>query len=60
VPDAAVVDYTIVDRPASWNALCTGTLEYNGFYGDGIVNAGGFSFLAYWTNRRNLVLCLCP
>jgi lantibiotic leader peptide-processing serine protease len=38
-PTPATVDYTIVGRPASWNATCTGTLEYNGFYGDGIVNA---------------------
>jgi lantibiotic leader peptide-processing serine protease len=39
-PTPATVDYTIVSRPASWNATCTGTLEYNGFYGDGIANAG--------------------
>ena len=38
-PTPPLVDYTIVGRPASWNALCTGTVEYNGFYGDGIVNA---------------------
>ena len=38
-PTPPLVDYTIVGRPASWNALCTGTAEYNGFYGDGIVNA---------------------
>jgi lantibiotic leader peptide-processing serine protease len=38
-PTPATVDYTIVGRPASWNATCTGTAEYNGFYGDGIVNA---------------------
>jgi subtilisin family serine protease len=38
-PDPATVDYTIVGRPASWNATCEGTLDYNGFYGDGIVNA---------------------
>jgi subtilisin family serine protease len=38
-PDPATVDYTIVGRPASWNATCEGTAEYNGFYGDGIVNA---------------------
>ena len=38
-PTPATVDYTIVERPASWNATCEGTAEYNGFYGDGIVNA---------------------
>ena len=38
-PTPATVDYTIVGRPASWNATCEGTAEYNGFYGDGIVNA---------------------
>lgn len=38
-PTPATVDYTIVGRPASWNATCVGTPEYNGFYGDGIVNA---------------------
>jgi subtilisin family serine protease len=38
-PDPATVDYTIVGRPASWTATCVGTAAYNGFYGDGIVNA---------------------
>jgi subtilisin family serine protease len=38
-PVPATVDYTIVGRPASWNATCEGTAEYNGFYGDGIINA---------------------
>jgi subtilisin family serine protease len=38
-PNPATVDYTIVGRPASWNATCRGTLDYNGFYGDGIANA---------------------
>jgi hypothetical protein len=38
-PNPPTVDYTIVGRPASWNATCEGTAEYNGFYGDGIVNA---------------------
>jgi lantibiotic leader peptide-processing serine protease len=38
-PTPATVDYTIVGRPSSWNATCEGTAEYNGFYGDGIVNA---------------------
>jgi subtilisin family serine protease len=38
-PTPPVVDYTIVGRPASWTATCFGGTEYNGFYGDGIVNA---------------------
>jgi subtilisin family serine protease len=38
-PTPATVDYTLVGRPASWNATCLGTAAYNGFYGDGIVNA---------------------
>jgi hypothetical protein len=38
-PTPATVDYTIVDRPASWTATCLGSAAYNGFYGDGIVNA---------------------
>ena len=38
-PTPATVDYTVVGRPASFNATCEGSLEYNGFYGDGIVNA---------------------
>ena len=38
-PDPATVDYTVVGRPPSWNATCEGTLDYNGFYGDGVVNA---------------------
>ncbi|HYZ28253.1 MAG TPA: S8 family serine peptidase [Thermoleophilaceae bacterium] len=38
-PDPATVDYTIVGRDASWNATCAGTPDYNGFYGDGVVNA---------------------
>jgi subtilisin family serine protease len=38
-PDPPTVDYTNVGRPASWTATCEGTAEYNGFYGDGIVNA---------------------
>jgi len=33
------VDYTIVGRPASYNAYCDGTPEFNGFYGSGIVDA---------------------
>jgi subtilisin family serine protease len=38
-PDPRLVDYTLVGRPASWNAFCEGDLEFNGFYGHGIVNA---------------------
>jgi hypothetical protein len=33
------MDYTIVGRPAEFNALCEGTTEFNGFYGSGIVDA---------------------
>jgi hypothetical protein len=38
-PTPATVDYTLVGRPASWNATCTGTPSFNDFYGHGIVNA---------------------
>jgi subtilisin family serine protease len=38
-PTPSIADYTIVGRPASWSAECLGTAAYNGFYGDGIVNA---------------------
>jgi hypothetical protein len=38
-PDPRLVDYTIVGRPASWNAYCDGDEDYNGFYGSGIVDA---------------------
>jgi subtilisin family serine protease len=38
-PVPPFVDYTLVGRPASWNATCTGTIDYNSFYGFGIVNA---------------------
>jgi subtilisin family serine protease len=40
-PDPRLVDYTIVGRPASWNAYCEGDEDYNGFYGSGIVDALG-------------------
>jgi subtilisin family serine protease len=40
-PDPRLVDYTIVGRPASWNAYCDGDEDYNGFYGSGIVDALG-------------------
>lgn len=38
-PQPRTVDYTIVGRPASWNATCTGGTGFNDFYGHGIVNA---------------------
>jgi lantibiotic leader peptide-processing serine protease len=38
-PVPATVDYTIVGRPASWNATCAGSPSFNDFYGHGIVNA---------------------
>src|SRR5215207_6676437 len=38
-PVPATVSYENVERPASWTATCLGTAIYNGFYGDGIVNA---------------------
>ncbi len=38
-PDPPLVSYVNVGRPESWNALCVGNREFNGFYGNGIVNA---------------------
>jgi subtilisin family serine protease len=38
-PTPRTVDYTIVGRPASWNATCNGDASFNDFYGHGIVNA---------------------
>jgi subtilisin family serine protease len=38
-PLPRLVDYTIVGRPASWNAYCGGGPGFNDFYGHGIVNA---------------------
>ena len=38
-PEPRLVDYTIVGRPASWNAFCSGGAGFNDFYGQGIVNA---------------------
>jgi subtilisin family serine protease len=38
-PDPALLDYTQEGRPASWNATCIGTAEYNSNYGHGIINA---------------------
>jgi subtilisin family serine protease len=45
-PDPATVDYTIVGRPASWNATCTGTPSFNNFYGHGLVDAAAAVALA--------------
>jgi hypothetical protein len=39
-PEPPTVDYTIVGRPASWNATCTGTPTFNNFYGNGLVDGG--------------------
>jgi len=38
-PDPPLLDYTIVGRPPEFNAFCDGDLDFNGFYGHGIVNA---------------------
>jgi lantibiotic leader peptide-processing serine protease len=38
-PSPRLVDYTLVGRPASWNAFCGGGTGFNDFYGHGIVNA---------------------
>jgi lantibiotic leader peptide-processing serine protease len=38
-PVPATVDYTLVGRPASWNATCVGTPTLNNFYGNGLVDA---------------------
>ncbi|MGH2727711.1 MAG: S8 family peptidase [Actinomycetota bacterium] len=38
-PDPPLVSYVNVGRPESWDALCVGNREFNGFYGNGIVNA---------------------
>jgi len=40
-PVPPLVDYTIVGRDPSFNALCVGDANDNGFYGHGIVNALG-------------------
>jgi subtilisin family serine protease len=36
-PPGGVLDYP--DRDATWTAVCEGTLDHNGFYGHGIVDA---------------------
>jgi lantibiotic leader peptide-processing serine protease len=38
-PEPRLVDYTLVGRPAEYNALCEGGARFNGFYGFGIVDA---------------------
>jgi subtilisin family serine protease len=45
-PSPATVDYTVVGRPASWNATCTGTPTLNTFYGNGLVDAAAAVALA--------------
>ena len=45
-PVPATVDYTLVGRPASWNATCTGTATLNNFYGNGLVDAAAAVALA--------------
>jgi subtilisin family serine protease len=38
-PVPATVDYTIVGRPAEFNATCAGSTDENNFYGEGVVDA---------------------
>jgi subtilisin family serine protease len=38
-PVGGTVDYADEGRTPEWNATCTGTPIYNGFYGEGIVDA---------------------
>ena len=38
-PAGGVEIYTDEGRPADWNAVCEGTTDDNGLYGEGIVNA---------------------
>ena len=40
-PTPALQTYTDVGRSAEYDALCVGSPRFNGFYGDGIVNALG-------------------
>lgn len=40
-PPGGVMDYTNVGRSAEFTATCVGSKRFNGFYGDGIVNALG-------------------
>ena len=46
-PPGGTQSYVDVGRPASWDAVCQGTTEFNGFYGHGIVDA-----LAAVSSRR--------
>ena len=38
-PEPRLLDYTNVGRPPEFNAFCDGDVDFNGFYGHGIVNA---------------------
>jgi subtilisin family serine protease len=38
-PAGGVMSYEDVGRSAEFTATCVGTADFNGFYGDGIVNA---------------------
>ena len=38
-PDGGVMSYENVGRSPEFTATCVGTADFNGFYGDGIVNA---------------------
>ncbi|WP_424184271.1 S8 family serine peptidase [Actinokineospora sp. G85] len=38
-PTPRTVDYTVVGRPAEFNATCEGGADFNGFYGNGSVDA---------------------
>jgi subtilisin family serine protease len=38
-PVPPLMSYVDVGRPAEFDALCQGTLEFNGFYGHGVVDA---------------------
>ncbi len=40
-PPGGVQEYLLEGRSAAYTATCVGTPEFNGFYGDGIVNALG-------------------
>ena len=40
-PTPPLQSYAQEGRPATYDALCTGTADFNSFYGDGIVNALG-------------------
>ena len=38
-PAGGVEIYTDEERPPEWNAVCEGTTDVNGLYGEGIVDA---------------------